>query len=139
MRYLVIFMYQQYLILFAEITRNKKSQFCAYDEVFCIETPQEGTWIVSVNLLSFEDKIPSKVAHCLFSCSLQSFQLKGPELKIEGKNIILKTAIREPKGFIAFKNLVTNLCFQAKEWRETLRELSRQSPSKREEEALFFA
>lgn len=132
-------MYQQYLILFAEISRNKKSQFCVFDEVFNIESPQEGVWVVSLPILGFEYKIPTKVAECLFSCSLQSFQLKGPEIKIDGKNIILKTALKEPKGFIEFKNLVTNLCYQAKEWRETLRELSRQSPSKTKERSLFFA
>jgi hypothetical protein len=132
-------MYQHYLILFAEITRNKKAKFWHDEEEFIVESPKDGVWLLSINLMTFQGKIPSKVAECLFSCNLQSFQTLGPQLKIEDNKILLKTAVKTPSGFIEFKNLFERLAFEAKEWRETLRELSRQSPSKCFNQNLLFA
>lgn len=133
------FMYQQYLILFAEITRNKKSQIFVDEELFSIESPKEGVWIMSTTVASFETKLPQKVAECLFSCSLISMQTTGPQLHKEKNKILFKHVCKTPKGFVEFKNLLKSLAYQAKEWRETLRELSRQSPSKKPLDMLFFA
>lgn len=132
-------MYQQYLILFAEITRNKKALFLHEGEELEIQEPKDGVWILTLPVLSFEGKIPSKVAECLFSCSLQAFQIKGPQLQKEGQKIILRLVTRTPTTFSGFQKMIKTLDFQVKEWRETLRELSRQSPSKLEKQALFFA
>jgi hypothetical protein len=132
-------MYQQYLILLAEILRNKNSTICFEEERFFIESPKEGTWIVTLPLMNFGAKIPTKIAECLFSCSLQSFQLQGPQLKKEGQKIVLKLAIKTPKSFTTFKQLIQTMSFHAQEWRETLRELSRQSPSKYVKQNLLFA
>jgi hypothetical protein len=132
-------MYQQYLILLAELKRGSKGALFSGKELFEISTPREGVWIISTTVVSFDAKIPSKIAECLFSCSLQSFQTRGPQLQKEGKKIVLKHALRAPDGFSSFKQLIHQLAFQAQEWRETLHDLSRQSPSKISNQALFFA
>lgn len=133
------FMYQQYLILFAEITRNKKSQIFLDEELFFIESPKEGVWMITTVVARFETKLPQKVAECLFSCSLLSMQTSGPQLHKENNRVLFKHVCKTPKGFIEFKNLLKSLAYQAKEWRETLLELSRQSPSKTPLDKLFFA
>jgi hypothetical protein len=132
-------MYQQYLILFTEITRNKKTQLHLQDEEISIQSPKDNVWIITLPLLCFEEKIPSKVADCIFSCSLQFFQSTGPKVQIEGKKIVLRLVAKAPESFTGFKQMINGLCYQAKEWRETLRGLSRQSPSKNFIDALFFA
>lgn len=132
-------MYQQYLILLAEITRNKKSQILVDDELFFITSPKEGVWIITASVAVFEKKLPQKVAECLFSCSLMSMQTAGPQLYKEENRIVFKHICKSSKGFIEFKHLLKSLAYQAKEWRETLRELSRQSPSKTPLDVLFFA
>lgn len=132
-------MYQQYLILFAEITRNKKSQILVDEELFSIVCPKDGVWVITMAVASFEKKLPQKVAECLFSCSLLSMQTTGPQLLKEKNQVIFRHLCKMPKGYIEFKNLVKSLAYQAKEWRETLLELSRQSPSKTPLDMLFFA
>ena len=132
-------MYQQYLILFAEITRNKKSQFLVDDELFLISSPKEGVWVITAQIARFEEKLPSKVAECLFSCSLISMQTTGPQLHKEKNHVVLRHVCKTPSGYIEFKSLMKSLAFQAKEWRETLRELGRQSPSRITTNQLFFA
>jgi hypothetical protein len=132
-------MYQQYLILFAEITRNKKSQILVDEELFSIISPKEGVWVITTAVASFEKKLPQKVAECLFSCSLLSMQTTGPQLHKENNRVVFRHVCKMPTGYIEFKNLLKSLAYQAKEWRETLLELGRQSPSKTPLDSLFFA
>lgn len=132
-------MHEQYLILVAEITRNKKATIVAQGHEISIESPKNGVWVIKTVLSQFEEKIPSKIAECLFSCGLMAFQNAGPTLHAEDKKIILTKAHKEPSGYIEFKNLIKNFIFVADEWRETLRELSRKSPSKLSKESLLFA
>jgi len=132
-------MYQQYLILFAELRRNKKAKIRYENEEISISSPKNGVWILESNLIEYSEKIPSKVAECLFSCGLLAFQNKGPSLVHEGKKIILKNAYREILSFIEFKSVIKNFHYAIKEWRGTLGDLSRQSPSLYNQSKLLFA
>jgi len=131
-------MHEQYLILVAEITRNKKATITLDGYEISIENPQPGIWLLKTTLSHFEEKIPSKIAECLFGCGLMTFQNQGPTLRAEDKKIILTRALKAPSGYIEFKSVIKNFEFIAGEWRETLRELSRQSPSKLSKESLLF-
>lgn len=132
-------MYQQYLILFAELRRNKKAKIRYENEEISIVSPKDGVWVIEAKLVEYSQKIPSKVAECLFSCGLLAFQNKGPSLIHDGKKIILKSACREISSFIEFKNTIKNFHYAIQEWRETLHDLSRQSPSKLTSDKLLFA